>query len=497
MALGNVLDELKVIIDVDMAGLKSGLSAAERVVGKSSDNMVRNLNRVSNVMLGLGTTIIGTLVGATMKWADYADKVEEASQRTGLSIKKIQELSYVADQSGTSIEGIEVSMKNLTRLMGEMTQKTKGATPEMATLEKELEAIEKSEVADQIAEIKRKMSMVDMASKGAGERIANYNAQIEKIKKDYTTSKRVQELNTKLNQLKKEAGQVINPFERLNINVEEFAKLSQDDRLMTILERLSLITDETEREQLAMETLGSKVGTQVLPMIANGYDGLKQKIQSAHDLNLIKTDESIKKGAELQDRINDLKKVFENLFLTIGESTAFKELIQKMTDFILKISEYIEKNPGFIKQVQDFATTFIGLAVALRTATLAMVSFTAFIPGAGWVSALASVAAGVAAFAGINYMFGEIERMPAGKDPRGTPVYGPNGEITAYSKYAQGGIVTGPTMAMIGESGPEAVIPLNQMGGQIQLFIDGEQITDVIEKRMYSRVNSAGGRLYG
>jgi hypothetical protein len=30
---------------------------------------------------------------------------------------------------------------------------------------------------------------------------------------------------------------------------------------------------------------------------------------------------------------------------------------------------------------------------------------------------------------------------------------------------AQGGIVTGPTIAMIGEAGPEAVIPLNRAGG--------------------------------
>ena len=29
---------------------------------------------------------------------------------------------------------------------------------------------------------------------------------------------------------------------------------------------------------------------------------------------------------------------------------------------------------------------------------------------------------------------------------------------------ADGGIVTGPTLAMIGEAGPEAVIPLSQMG---------------------------------
>ena len=30
--------------------------------------------------------------------------------------------------------------------------------------------------------------------------------------------------------------------------------------------------------------------------------------------------------------------------------------------------------------------------------------------------------------------------------------------------FADGGIVTGPTLAMVGEKGPEAIIPLSQMG---------------------------------
>jgi hypothetical protein len=42
---------------------------------------------------------------------------------------------------------------------------------------------------------------------------------------------------------------------------------------------------------------------------------------------------------------------------------------------------------------------------------------------------------------------------------------------------AEGGIVTGPTLAMIGESGPEAVIPLNGknggMGGGVTINVSG------------------------
>jgi len=41
------------------------------------------------------------------------------------------------------------------------------------------------------------------------------------------------------------------------------------------------------------------------------------------------------------------------------------------------------------------------------------------------------------------------------------------GEIPNVSipRLADGGIVTAPTLALIGEAGPEAVIPLNRAGG--------------------------------
>ena len=38
-------------------------------------------------------------------------------------------------------------------------------------------------------------------------------------------------------------------------------------------------------------------------------------------------------------------------------------------------------------------------------------------------------------------------------------------DVPDIPMLAQGGIVTSPTLAMIGEAGPEAVIPLNRAGG--------------------------------
>ena len=39
------------------------------------------------------------------------------------------------------------------------------------------------------------------------------------------------------------------------------------------------------------------------------------------------------------------------------------------------------------------------------------------------------------------------------------------GGVIGIPGLAHGGIVTSPTLAMVGENGPEAVVPLNQMGG--------------------------------
>jgi hypothetical protein len=60
-------------------------------------------------------------------------------------------------------------------------------------------------------------------------------------------------------------------------------------------------------------------------------------------------------------------------------------------------------------------------------------------------------------------------------------------------ELAEGGIVTGPTLAMIGEKGPEAVIPLDRMmGGNITVNVAGSVTSerDLIETIRRGLVNA-------
>jgi hypothetical protein len=62
---------------------------------------------------------------------------------------------------------------------------------------------------------------------------------------------------------------------------------------------------------------------------------------------------------------------------------------------------------------------------------------------------------------------------------------------------AEGGIVTGPTLAMIGEAGPEAVIPLSgrnmpNMGNNITINVNGGDPNAVVSAlRAYMRTNGS------
>lgn len=91
-------------------------------------------------------------------------------------------------------------------------------------------------------------------------------------------------------------------------------------------------------------------------------------------------------------------------------------------------------------------------------------------------------------------------------DPFGTPniqVIGPSRfqfvpEIDPFNipALADGGIVTSPTLALIGEAGPEAVVPLDRMGGGVTLnmYVNGDPATvEAAVVRALRKYSSANG----
>ena len=84
------------------------------------------------------------------------------------------------------------------------------------------------------------------------------------------------------------------------------------------------------------------------------------------------------------------------------------------------------------------------------------------------------------------------------KIPDWVPGLGGKGfDMPDIPMLANGGIVTGPTLALIGEAGPEAVIPLDRMGsmgggGSVTINVNGGDPNAVVDAlRRYMRQNGS------
>jgi hypothetical protein len=82
------------------------------------------------------------------------------------------------------------------------------------------------------------------------------------------------------------------------------------------------------------------------------------------------------------------------------------------------------------------------------------------------------------------------------KIPSWVPGIGGAGfDVPNIPKLAAGGIVTSPTLALIGESGPEAVVPLGKgggMGNSITINVNGGDPNAVVSAlRSYMRTNGS------
>lgn len=71
------------------------------------------------------TVATTAMLGVANSSAEYADKFDKASLRTGIEVENLQRLDYAAGQSGVSLETLEKSAKKINDRMGELSEGNK------------------------------------------------------------------------------------------------------------------------------------------------------------------------------------------------------------------------------------------------------------------------------------------------------------------------------------------------------------------------------------
>lgn len=110
------LGELTVDLVANIARFERALNKAERIANKRAAGIKRTFVRLAATLgvtlgsLGFARAIDGAL--------DFADSIDKAAERAGISARKLQELRFAADQTGISTQQLDDAMRRFTRRLG-------------------------------------------------------------------------------------------------------------------------------------------------------------------------------------------------------------------------------------------------------------------------------------------------------------------------------------------------------------------------------------------
>lgn len=220
---------------------------------------------------------------------------------------------------------------------------------------------------------------------------------------------------------------------------------------------------------------------------------------------------------------------FKRLSLTLAETkesigAALLPIVEKALPVLQKFATWASENPNTFLAIAG-AITAVSVAIMAVNFAMALNPFTAI--AAGIALLVVGLATAYNKFEGfrnvvnatVNFVADAFETManavimtinaiirafnilPGKNIPTiphlsigsigGNSAQGGGGGIP---KMAEGGIVTSPTLALIGEAGPEAVVPLSKMGGMggVTINVNGGDPNAVVDAlRRYMRTNGA------
>jgi len=329
-----------------------------------------------------------------------------------------------------------------------------------------------------------------------------------------------------------------------------------DDELRPVLSKLAKATGDVRLAQAyatqAMDIAAAsgkplaKVTDAIAKAMGGNYKALtllapeyRQIIKDGADFETVMSLIADTTGGAATEAANTAQGQFKRLGVTLAETkesigAALLPAIEAVLPYLTKFGDWAAKHPGIILAVgaaiATIATAIIAVNVAMALNPFSLIAIGVVAVGAALVGAykkfegfrtivdslfgamkfwitnvtipafqtLLTVVKTI--FNGIASAWNNTVGKISFKAPSWVPGFGGKGfSVPNIPMLAQGGIVTGPTLAMIGEAGPEAVVPLSRagefgMGGgnNVTINVNGGDPNAVVNAlRTYMRQNGS------
>ena len=218
-----------------------------------------------------------------------------------------------------------------------------------------------------------------------------------------------------LNDMNQGLKTAIDSYAALGLTAKDFEGLNTEQSFTKIAQALSEVKDPSLRAATALEIFG-KAGQKLIPLLNGGEAAIQSFIAEANKTGIIISAEDAAKAEVLADSLNRASKALRGLKLKVGASLAnqFTLIIDKLTEYIVKGQEFIDKNRGLVSSVLKLGAGIAGIGVILTGLGLSAIvagsaigSLTSIISALG-VALTLTGSIGVASFAALISPLGII-----------------------------------------------------------------------------------------
>ena len=206
-----------------------------------------------------------------------------------------------------------------------------------------------------------------------------------------------------LGQVQKESSRVGTVLEQLGLTFDDLKGKSTTEALEIYLDALRSVSDEAERQAIAVSLFGESTGIYMSQMASTTQEEIDKYNEALIEAGLV-TNEQVAQGAALQDTFDYLKQSVLQLVATLG--TSFKPLIETFVNLFKSLAPLITSVGNALAQIGPGGQIALFIFTSLMSMLPALISMLAALHVATGNIALAALAfAALAAVSGIAIGF--------------------------------------------------------------------------------------------
>lgn len=193
-------------------------------------------------------------------------------------------------------------------------------------------------------------------------------------------------------------------LETLGLSLAELRAMNPQAQFDALSQAIAGVADPSQRAGLAMTVFG-RAGTALLPMLAEGADGIAKLKDEAHKYGYVMSQEVAEAGSNFNDNLDRLKGSLGGLAQQVvaGLLPTLNSLVKCAADVVAGIKEWINNNPNLVSTLAHVAASVGAVLTVFGALVAACGSWIALAPAVGvaWTIATGPIGVTIMAIAGV------------------------------------------------------------------------------------------------